>query len=65
MNMPTQQRPRGIINGHWEPTIHEPPKVVQLVRTGVAKLLKKISPHAHDHDSSSRKHERHEPMAAE
>lgn len=63
--MQTQPRVHGIVNGHWEPTPPEPPKVVQLVRTGVAKLLQKISPHADAQDSSSRHDEPHPPIAAE
>lgn len=61
--MQTQPRVHGIVNGHWEPTPSEPPKVVQLVRTGVAKLLQKIAPHPAD--ASSRHDEPHQPIAAE
>jgi hypothetical protein len=64
MNMQTQPRVHGIVNGHWEPTPSEPPKVVQLVRTGVAKLLQKIAPHSAE-DASSRHDEPHQPIAAE
>ena len=63
--MQTQPRVHGIVNGHWEPTSPEPPKVVQLVRTGVAKLMQKISAHSHAHDSSSPHDESRQPVAAE
>jgi hypothetical protein len=55
----------GIVNGHWEPTPPQPPKVVALVRTGVAKLIQKISPHSEKRAEREQHSERHAPVAAE
>jgi hypothetical protein len=43
--MNSAQRGYGIVNGYWEPSPRELPKVVVAVQTGVAKLLRKISDH--------------------
>jgi hypothetical protein len=63
--MDSAQRGHGIVNGHWEPSPHELPKVVVAVRTGVAKLLRKISDSPKDADRASADHEHRNPIAAE
>jgi hypothetical protein len=64
--MPNARGSHGIVNGHWEPSPPEPPKVVTLVRTGVTKLLQKISHHSETAaDGAHQQNERHPPIAAE
>ena len=64
--MPTSQRVHGIVNGHWEPSPPQPPTVVTVVRTGVAKLLQIIIPRAHQSTDAARPPgERQEQVAAE
>jgi hypothetical protein len=64
--MSTVSSAHGIVNGHWEPSRPEPPKVVVAIRSGVAKLMKTIHPRSEAPAHISRADgERHEPIAAE
>jgi hypothetical protein len=62
--MPTSQSVRGIVNGHWEPSPPQPPRALTVVRTGVAKLLKKLSDRA-EPEKTQADGEPHEQVAAE
>ena len=62
--MPTSESVRGIVNGHWEPSPPQPPKVLKVVRTGVAKLLKKLSDTIEPEEARSDR-EHHDQVAAE
>jgi hypothetical protein len=62
--MPTSQSVRGIVNGHWEPSPPQPPRALRLVRTSVAKLLKKLSDTV-EPEKARTDREHHEPVAAE
>jgi hypothetical protein len=63
--MDSAQHGHGIVNGHWEPSPHELPKVVVAIRSGVAKLLQKISDHGPKATQVSANDQHHDPVAAE
>ncbi len=64
--MPTDQSSHGIVNGHWEPTPPQLPKVITVVRASVGKLLGRLHHHSPKaNEPANSQAEQHEPVAAE
>ena len=62
--MHTHRQQHGIVNGHWEPSIKPPSRLLELVRNGIAKLTDKDSGEQHAASAEAPESERR-PVAAE
>ena len=63
--MQTHQLQHGIVNGHWEPAVKQPSKLLELVRSGIAKLADKASGEQHEELHAEEPESQRRPVAAE